>query len=125
MGLRERRKGQQGERELAKLLTEELGQVVERRLGQERDGGADLVVGSTAGEIAVQVKRVERASIRAWLDQAIADAEAGQLPAVAWRASRHGWCVVMTLADWCALTREAQMVGEGELEPRWPEDFVS
>ena len=38
MGLSQRRKGQAAEREAANLLTDLLGQSVQRILGQERDG---------------------------------------------------------------------------------------
>lgn len=103
-----RAKGQAGEREAAGRLTELLGRVVKRELGQERDGGCDIEVESTAGCIAIQVKRVERASMHAWLTQAENDAGAGELPAVMWRPSRRGWVVCMDLNDWCTLVREAQ-----------------
>ena len=39
MSASQRRKGQQGEREAAAELTDQLGLIVKRRLGQERDGG--------------------------------------------------------------------------------------
>ena len=103
MSASQRRKGQQGEREAAAELTDQLELIVKRRLGQERDGGHDLVVGPCA----VQVKRQERASLHAWLTQAENDASQGTLPAVMWRPSRRGWVVCMSLEDWCQLVREA------------------
>jgi hypothetical protein len=40
-----RNKGARGENELAKLLSDELGFVVKRKLGQARDGADDIEVG--------------------------------------------------------------------------------
>ena len=37
-----RNKGATGERELAAILTDEMGFVVKRKLGQARDGGHDI-----------------------------------------------------------------------------------
>lgn len=107
MSKSQRTKGAQGEREAAHLLSEELGQVVERILSQTRDGGHDLEVTSTAGKICIEVKRQERANILAWMDQA--EQSAGEhLAAVMWRPSRKGWQVVMSVKDWVKLVREAQ-----------------
>jgi hypothetical protein len=44
-GKSSRDKGARGEREFAELLSNELGQVVKRKLGQARDGGDDISVG--------------------------------------------------------------------------------
>lgn len=108
MGAAERRKGAAAERELANLLQDALGTVVQRRLGQERDGGHDIQLGN---EVAVQVKRQERSSPHTWLDQAQDDAPEGMLPAVAWRPSRRGWVVMMDLEHWVKLAREYVVVG--------------
>ena len=63
MGKSQRTKGAIGERELAGKLTELLGnQTVQRELSQTRDGGCDLVLKSSAGNIHVVCKRVERRS---------------------------------------------------------------
>ena len=60
MGKSQRTKGAQGERELAGKLTELLGgQVVKRELSQTRDGGCDLVLKSTAGDVHVECKRAQ------------------------------------------------------------------
>jgi len=57
----------------------------------------------------------------------VEDAGPDQLPVVAWRQSRRGWCVVMQFEDWCTLLREAMPV-DSEPESvtrRFPEDFIS
>ena len=100
-----RAKGAAAEREAAALLTELLGFVVQRSLGQTRDGGVDLQVADLA---AVEVKRQENARLHEWLRQ-VEDAVHGTtlLPAVMWRPSRRGWVVCMPAEDWCSLVREA------------------
>jgi hypothetical protein len=111
MGKGQRAKGAQGERELAGRLTELLGnQTVQRELSQTRDGGCDLVLRSTAGDVNVEVKRVERRSpdIYGWLGQCEASCQNGELAVVAWRPNRRGWTITLSLEDFATLLREAQ-----------------
>mgnify|MGYP003647363897 CR=1 FL=1 len=110
-GKSSRDKGAAGERELAGVLTDLLGnQTVQRELSQTRDGGCDLVLKSTAGDVNVEVKRVERRSpdIYGWLGQ----------------------CDARCDEDFARLVREAQPVEpEGlwsdEEARRWALDNVS
>ena len=130
MGKSQRTKGAQGERELAGKLTELLGgQVVKRELSQTRDGGCDLVLKSTAGDVHVECKRVERRSpdIYNWLAQCEASCTNGELAAVAWRPNRRGWTVTMSLEDFATLLREAQAerVWTDEEATRWAVDHCS
>ena len=112
-GKSSRTKGAAAERELSGRLTELIGnQIIKRNLSQTREGGSDMHISSTAGTIFVECKRVEKASIHTWLNQAEAAVTDNGLAAVAWRPSRREWCVVMTLEDFCTLVREAQPVGE-------------
>lgn len=60
-----RNKGAAGERELAALLSDELGVVVKRKLGQARDGGHDIEI----GRFLIEVKRQERLAIEDWCKQ--------------------------------------------------------
>lgn len=113
MSASQRRKGARAEREACGLLTDLLGTVVQRELGQSRDGGFDARIGN----IAVEVKRRERASLHAWLEQA--EAGCGDLlPAVMWRPSRRGWVVCMAVEDWAELVREA--LNDAEALPKHP-----
>lgn len=93
-----RRKGHDGERELARLLRHHLGTDVRRNLEQTRSGGHDLEV---AG-FALEVKRaatVTEAKVRTWWRQALAQAERARLtPALAYRADRQPWAVRVPLA---------------------------
>ena len=58
-GRMSRNKGAAAERELAALLTNELGFVVKRKLGQARDSGDDVQV----GRFRIESKRTETVSV--------------------------------------------------------------
>jgi hypothetical protein len=93
----ERRKGQAGERELHRLLSEHLGFVVRRNVDQARAGGAD---GIDIPGWAVECKRCEREQIGAWWAQAVRQAETlGRRPILFYRASRRPWRAVVDLND--------------------------
>lgn len=99
MARSERRKGASAERELAALLTDELGEMVKRRLGASRDGGHDLDGGILLDGIAIEVKRQERITLGAWWAQATEQAlAAGKVPVLAYRASHQPWRFVVPLA---------------------------
>ena len=93
-GRSSRRKGAQGERELANLLSDELGIPIKRMLGQERDGGADLHI----GPLRIQVKRCQTVQMAAWWRQTLADA-GDWVPVLAYRASRKPWTFRLLLGD--------------------------
>nr|WP_320050743.1 hypothetical protein [uncultured Desulfuromonas sp.] len=103
MGAMQRNKGAAGERELAKLLSDELGADITRNLLQTREGGHDLD-GLTGW--ALEVKRQERLNLTAWWKQTVEQAQrTGQKPVLAYRQSRRPWSFVVRLNDiWPALT---------------------
>jgi len=88
-----RRKGHDGEREIAALLREALGIEIERNLRQTRDGGHDLEVCG----FALECKRsatVTEAKVARWWQQAVEQStRAGLIPALAYRADRQPWAV--------------------------------
>ena len=104
-GLRSRNKGKAGERELARLLRDELGEQITRNLVQTRDGGRDLI--GLPG-ISLEVKRCERTEWPKWLEQAKAQSADGEYPVVAWRRNGKPWRVFveMDLAQFCEFARE-------------------
>jgi hypothetical protein len=99
-----RRKGAQGERELARRLRE---YGYNCRRGQQYSGieGEDVV---GLDGIHIEVKRVERLNIYDAIDQAKRDALPfdTKLPAVFHRKNNCEWLVTMTLDDWIELYRE-------------------
>ena len=106
MGKRSRDKGQRGEREFASIMTEWLGGVIRRRLGQERDEGHDLV---GLEPFAVEVKRCETLKIPEWWRQAKKSAHAAQLrPALAYRQNGKDWKVMVELSceEFATICRE-------------------
>lgn len=111
MSAKSRTKGSSGERELAALLFDELGVRLHRRLEQYQRGGCDLAVhpeeaGPVADRLrrlAIEVKRHREASqglVDRWWQQAVTQAEAsGKVPALAYRADRCPWRLVVPLAE--------------------------
>jgi Holliday junction resolvase len=93
MSAMQRNKGATAERELFRLLHDQLGFVVERNLTQTRGGGADSV--SIPG-LAIEVKRQERQWVEAWWLQARQQA-GDKTPVLAYRRSRQPWRFVVPL----------------------------
>ena len=102
MGRSQRVKGAAGERELANILTNELGFEVKRTLGQARDGGHDIQTGRFLWE----VKRRQKLAVYEFLEQIIKACDAtDNVPVVAMRADGKGWLVMMRLEDAIPLIR--------------------
>jgi hypothetical protein len=108
-----RQKGANGERELAAILSDQLGFEVKRKLGQARDGGHDLEI----GRFYIEVKRQERLSIEDWCRQvelSVAmhseiDSEgptSSAVPVVIYRRSGQPWRCVVPLTWFCEAVRE-------------------
>jgi hypothetical protein len=69
-----RTKGAAGERELAKILSEELNIKVNRKLDQAREGGDDMQI----GKFRIEVKRREKLQPDKWMEQVVAYRRNGQ-----------------------------------------------
>jgi Holliday junction resolvase len=96
MSRSQRLKGAAGERELAEILSDALGFVVKRKLGQARDGGHDIETGRFRWE----VKRRKKIAVYDFMDQIEKACEEGQqVPIVAMRADGKDWLVMMRLED--------------------------
>jgi Holliday junction resolvase len=109
MGASQRRKGATGERELAQILSENLGWVCKRNIGQARDGGDDI----TVGKFRIEAKRRKGIAVHQWVDQAARACGPNDVPVVACRADGKEWLVVMRLTDALPMIR-------GELPPMEP-----
>jgi Holliday junction resolvase len=95
MSASQRNKGASAERELFKLLSEQLGMAVARNFDQTWKGGADTL--SVEGW-AIECKRVESLAIASWWEQATRQAErTGRKPALFYRQSRKPWRAVLDL----------------------------
>lgn len=93
MSAGQRRKGAQAERELRRLLNDELGISACRNFAQSFQGGCDLI---GVGPWALEVKRQERLTLQAWWRQACRQAGVA-IPALAYRQSRRPWLVQVPL----------------------------
>lgn len=102
MGKGERTKGAAGERELAGILTDQLGLLVKRNLDQAREGKNDI----TIGQFRIECKRVEKLNIHAAYAQALAASSPQEIPVVAFRRNRGEWMATLSLADFIRLMRE-------------------
>ena len=103
IGKQNRQKGAAGEREIAAILTEELGIPVKRILGQARDSGSDISTPPYRWEI----KRRKAGNIAyQWMEQATVSLLPGERPIVAFRSDGKRWMVVMPLEEAVKLIRE-------------------
>ena len=106
MSAYQRRKGSRLENELAAKLTDDLGRVVKRKLGQARDSGDDIQV----GKFRIESKARKAFSIWPFMQQCEAACQPGDIPVVALRADGKPWLIVMRYEDAVPLIR-------GELQP--------
>lgn len=100
-GRMSRNKGAAAERELAEILSKELGFVVKRKLGQARDSGDDIQV----QKFRIEAKRRETLALPAWCRQIEAHCQPGEVPIVAYRQNGQPWRIVMKLEDFLPLMR--------------------
>ena len=97
-----RNKGAVAERELAALLSEHLGFVVKRNLGQARDGADDL----TVQHFRLEVKRQETLRIDQWSEQVEACAQPGEIPVLMYRRNGQPWRVCLRLEHFIPMMRD-------------------
>lgn len=97
MSASQRRKGAQAERELFRLLSDELGRAVSRNLTQTRGGGADCI---DLPGWAIECKRAEALKLSTWWQQAQQQADrTSARPVLFYRRSRHPWRAIFDLND--------------------------
>ena len=108
MSAYQRRKGQGFEREISGYLSERLGRVVKRKLGQARDSGDDIQV----GKFRIECKRRASLAVYAWLEQCIA-ACGTDVPIVIARGDGKEAIAILRLDDLVPLI--AGELGEGDL----------
>lgn len=117
MGAKSRNKGANGERELARILREHLGDSVIRNWqGQAASGGHDL----SGLPFAIEVKRyafVTDFLKRKWWEQAVTQAD-DEEPALAYRADRQEWRFVVPARNF-----NSYMTGLGDVDYEWTVEF--
>lgn len=106
-GKTSRDKGKRGEREIVAIVRAAGFECSGRELGQERDGGIDVIV--PGPDLAIQVKRTERLALPAAIRQAERECPPDHTPLVAHRRSREPWyCTVR-------LDRLLELLGEPKI----------
>jgi hypothetical protein len=117
MAKMQRAKGQSGEREVATLLNQLVGEIrhlkglpalnpkelpFQRNQNQSAVGGSDI---TNPFSLAIEVKRCETLSINAWWRQCIDQAEReGGLPILFYRKSRQPWTVRTRVHVWLPIS---------------------
>jgi hypothetical protein len=97
-----RSKGARGENELAQMMSDELGFIVKRKLGQARDGGDDIQV----GKFRIEVKRREALRLDDWCEQIEKVCGPSEVPIVAYRRNNQPWRAVVPMAWLISQIRE-------------------
>ena len=105
-----RRKGADGERELANFLKD---RGIEARRGQQFSGGTDSpdVVTAMAG-LHLEVKRTEKFNAYAAMAQADNDAASDDIPVVVHRRNRQRWLAVVDFEDFLNILKDAYGYGK-------------
>ena len=98
MGMKSKTKGKTGEREVAALLRDH-GFEAARGVQYQGGPGSPDVVHSIAG-VHIEVKRCEALGLYTAMDQAQADAGAGEAPIVLHRRNDKPWLVICRAEDW-------------------------
>lgn len=101
MGLRQRQRGAETEREVCKIVTEKTGWQTNRILGQARDGGADIRLARWV----LEVKRRKSIAVYEWVDQVSKAAAPYEVPVVVCRGDKREFLVVQRLDDWLDLVK--------------------
>lgn len=103
-----RAKGQRGERAWRDRLIQ--AGFAATRGGQQGAGGSadapDVVCPALRDRFHPEVKNVESLNVRKALEQAIADADDGQVPYVAWKKNRADWVVTLRGDDFLAMVKK-------------------
>ena len=102
MSKSQRTKGAAYERDIANQLTDQLGQIVRRNIGQSRDGGDDI----TVGRFRIECKRRARIATYEFMDQCTKSCDPDDVPVVVMRGDGRDSLVVMRFDDWIKLARE-------------------
>lgn len=115
MASRSKRKGDAAEREIAHILTDQLGPIVRRRLGAGRRDDTGDLDGLAMTTVEVKCYADITRAVREGLDEVTAEqTNAGTPFGVAFIRRPGGrWFAAMTIEQWCAMYREATT---------WPED---
>lgn len=107
-----RRKGKEGELELARILRDHgFG---DSRRGQQYCGASGEADVTGLPGVHIECKRVEALNLDAAMKQAVRDAREGEIPAVFHRKNRQEWKVTVRLEDFLDLYIDAGRIENKE-----------
>jgi hypothetical protein len=92
-----RGKGNGGEREVIDILKAHGWTGARRNFQSGGQGGGDITGGP--GDVNIEVKRQERCSIWAWIEQSEGDARPTDVPLVVFRRNRSNWYACLPLEE--------------------------
>lgn len=96
-GKASRDKGARGEREVCKMLSENLGGTYNRLLKQYQQSQLSDIE-QLVGVYSLEVKNCAKVNLRAWWQQAVTAADKrGAVPCLAYKVARRGWKFVVPL----------------------------
>jgi Holliday junction resolvase len=98
-GRASREKGARGEREVCKMLAENLGGQYNRLLKQYQQSQLSDIE-QLVGGYSLEVKNCAKENLRAWWQQAVTAADKrGAMPCLAYKITRRGWRFVVPMPE--------------------------
>ena len=104
-----RAKGAKGERDVCHLISAITGEIVNRNIGQSRDGGHDI----DWGPFALEVKSQQTVTMPAWQAQVMKSVEGTDLvPSVVWRRKAEEFWIALPMKDFVEIFNTLRLAAE-------------
>lgn len=108
-----RTKGAKGERDVCHLISAVTGEIVNRNIGQSRDGGHDI----DWGPFAIEVKSQQSVSMPAWQAQVMKSvAGTDAVPSVAWRRKGEEFWIALPMQQFVEIFNMLRLAAEQGLQ---------
>lgn len=104
-----RSKGAKGERDVCHLISAITGEIVNRNIGQSRDGGHDI----DWGPFALEVKSQQSVSMPAWQAQVMESVKGtDSVPSVVWRRKGEEFWIALPMKDFVEIFNTLRLAAE-------------
>lgn len=108
-----RAKGAKGERDVCHLISAITGEIVNRNIGQSRDGGHDI----DWGPFALEVKSQQTVTMPAWQTQVRKSVEGTDLvPSVVWRRKAEEFWIALPMKDFVEIFNTLRLAAEAGIK---------